>query len=298
MEIILLILKIILIVFLAIIGLILLALGIVLFVPVHYEVSGEVGDSWSVRICGKVKYLLSAVKFLFSYENEEFNTKLFLFGFEKKPQQDVASGDEAQHDDDDIEITFHDKTTHSMPAEESESVQVFSEKCNVQDVSMQPSQKHTAESEPEKKIDSVKKTNEKQTKKPQKEKEQNKIDFSFIKQQLTDEQNKSVVRKIWSELCYLFRHFKFRKIKTDMMFATGDPAITGQILGILCMIPLLYRYEFKLVPDFEADEPYIKGTFLIAGRIRLIHVLLTVLRLILDKEVRIVFKRVLKILGQ
>ena len=50
MEIVLLILKIILIAFSAVLGLILLALGIVLFVPIRYEVSGGIGDTWAFRI--------------------------------------------------------------------------------------------------------------------------------------------------------------------------------------------------------------------------------------------------------
>ena len=90
------------------------------------------------------------------------------------------------------------------------------------------------------------------------------------------------------------RHFKFRKIVADLIFATGDPATTGQTLGILAMIPTLYKYHFKIIPDFEADEGYLKGTFLVAGKVRLIHILVTILRLIFDKKVRIVVKRLLK----
>ena len=45
MELILLILKIILIAFGVLLGLIILALGLILFVPIRYEVSGSVGDS-------------------------------------------------------------------------------------------------------------------------------------------------------------------------------------------------------------------------------------------------------------
>ncbi|MBR2401288.1 MAG: DUF2953 domain-containing protein [Lachnospiraceae bacterium] len=276
MELILLILKIILIALFVVLGLILLALGVILFVPIRYEVSGDIGDAWTVRIKGKVSYLLSAVKVLFSYEEAQFNAKLFLFGFEKKIQEDVETVPETEDIEADAEITFHEKTPHA--------------------VAEQTSQDSIAEPEPEtEEPEKPKKTKQKKTKT---EKKQSQIDIAFIKQQLTDEHNKSAVRKIWSELCYLFKHFKFRKIVTDLVFATGDPATTGQTLGILCMIPMLYRYNFKVVPDFEADDPYVKGTFLIAGKVRLIHILMTVLRLIFAKEVRIVIKRILRVLEQ
>ena len=136
----------------------------------------------------------------------------------------------------------------------------------------------------------------KKKRKRKNEKTDSKFDFAFIKQQLTDEHNHSVVKKLFKELGYLLKHFKFRKIKTDLVFSAGDPALTGQILGVLCMLPVLYQYEFRLVPDFETEEMYIKGSFLAAGKIRLIHGLMSVLRSVLDKEIRMVAGNMLSML--
>lgn len=36
-------------------------------------------------------------------------------------------------------------------------------------------------------------------------------------------------------------------------FALADPALTGQVLGILCMMPFLYQYDFHIFPDFESE---------------------------------------------
>ena len=299
MELFLLILKIILIALLALIGLILLAFCIILFVPVRYEVSGDIGDSWTFRIKGKASYLLSAVKVLFSYEEERFNWKLFLFGFEKKNEEDKAVTEEESDEDDDAEITFREKEPHVTSMQEDVVSHEVAKQNVERDIATQIFPEDATEADPVK-PEREEKNGKKVSKKPNatEEKSKSKFDFTFIKQELTDEHNKSVVHKIWSELCYLFKHFKFRKIKTDLVFATGDPATTGQALGILCMIPMLYRYEFKVVPDFEADEPYVKGTFLVAGKVRLIHVFMTVLRLIFDKEVRIVVKKFIKVLEQ
>lgn len=279
MELILLILKIILIAFLVVLGLIILAIGIVLFVPVHYEISGSIGDSWDIRVKGKLTYLLSAIKALLLYEEEQFDVKLFLFGFEKKMQEEDEENipETVEEAAEEAEITLREKDNLSSSEQESEVTQEvtavdesITQEDNTQKESKKPKQK--------------------------KEKKNHKFDFAFWKRQLTDEHNKSVVRKLWAELCYLLKHFKFRKIVTDFVFATGDPATTGQALGVLCMIPTLYRYNFKMTPDFEADEAYIKGTFLVAGKVRLIHILVTILRLIFDKEVRLVVKRILSVI--
>lgn len=286
MELILLILKIILMAFLLVLGLVVLALAIILFVPIRYEVSGSIGDSWEFQVKGKVSYLLSIIKLWFSYENDQFDIKLFLFGFEKKLQQEDT--------DETVNETTDETVDDGSDATEDEVVGTSGEAEEAEITIQEKKNSSVSEQQGAKAEESVEKPSHKVKRK--KEKNSSKFDFAFIKQQLTDEHNKSVVRKIWSEICYLLKHFKFRKIVTDLVFATGDPATTGQALGILCMIPMLYRYEFKLVPDFEAEDAYIKGTFLVAGKVRLIHLVVTILRLIFDKEVRLVIKRILALL--
>lgn len=284
MELILLILKIILIAFLVVLGLIVLLLGLVLFVPIHYEVSGSIGDSWDIKVQGKITYLLSVIKLLFLYEKEQFDMKFFLFGFEKKTKEEQIT----ETVESESEVTFHEKAENDVEAEKPKTAEAVETGAKTEEVTVEVSEPASEkETEPEVKKEQAK------AKKQKEKKQKSKIDFAFIKQQLTDEHNKSVVHKIWTELLYLFKHFKFRKIVTDLRFSTGDPATTGQALGVLCMFPVLYRYEVKIVPDFESDDLYLKGTFLVAGKVRLIHLLITALRLIFDKEVRLVVKRII-----
>ena len=40
------------------------------------------------------------------------------------------------------------------------------------------------------------------------------------------------------------------------------------------------RYDIGIYPDFEADKTYVKGTFLVKGHIRLVHVLISGIRLL------------------
>ncbi|MBP3488024.1 MAG: hypothetical protein J6K53_06475 [Roseburia sp.] len=114
-----------------------------------------------------------------------------------------------------------------------------------------------------------------------------------IKGFLSDENNKIVFPAIWTEVKYLLCHFKFRRIKTDLAFSLGDPALTGQVLGALSVLPFLYQYEIQIAPDFVSEEVYIKGSFDIKGYARGIHVLKSVIRLIRKKEFRIWLKKLL-----
>lgn len=114
--------------------------------------------------------------------------------------------------------------------------------------------------------------------------------ISEIRDIVTDEVNKNVVSYVWKELLSLLKHFRFRRIKTDLVFAAGDPARTGQALGVLAMIPSVYQYEISVCPDFESDHIYVHGSFLIKGHIRLVHIVLSTIRLLIKKEVRLLIK--------
>lgn len=118
--------------------------------------------------------------------------------------------------------------------------------------------------------------------------------FSDIKNILTDETNKKAVSFVWQEILYLLQHFRFRKLRTELSFSIGDPALTGQTLGILSMLPFLYRYECQIYPDFEADKLYVKGTFNVKGHVRFFHFVKSAFGLWRKKEVRTVIKKIIK----
>lgn len=65
-----------------------------------------------------------------------------------------------------------------------------------------------------------------------------------VKEIVTDTKNQYAVRRLWEELLYLLKHFGFRKIHTELTFALADPALTGQVLGILCMMPFCISMTF------------------------------------------------------
>ena len=59
------------------------------------------------------------------------------------------------------------------------------------------------------------------------------------------------------------------------------------------MFPAIYQYDIGIYPDFEADKTYVKGTFLVKGHIRLVHVLISGIRLLKERDIRNFIKKFL-----
>lgn len=115
-----------------------------------------------------------------------------------------------------------------------------------------------------------------------------------IKKLITEETNKKALGFGFQELKYLLRHFRFRKVEIDLAFSLGDPSYTGQALGVLCLFPVLYRYEVHINPDFESEQMYAKGTFYLKGHMRAVHFAASLFRLWKKKEFRTLVKRVFR----
>ena len=77
-----------------------------------------------------------------------------------------------------------------------------------------------------------------------------------------------------------------RKLKGDLSFGLSDPAATGQILGVISMIPYLFQTELHICPDFESDRSYIEGNVYMRGRVHMIFPVVFAIRMIFDKNVR------------
>ena len=289
MTVILFILKIIGILLLSLIGIVFFLLALLLFVPVRYQISGEIDDK--VGLLGKVHWLLHIVSIAFSYDGEAFDYAIRIFGFRlrlgKKKKQ--ALDDEDFEDDmPDIDTSVkQDNSADEMMQPDLDGEETLDE--TAKKVEVIPAQEQKVKK---------KRTSIWQKIRPFFEKIKNSIEqfhrvlkqfpekIKDIKTFLTDETNKKSVSLILAELKYLLRHSRFRKIKTKLHFSMADPATTGQVLGILCMIPILYRYEINIYPDFETEKIYVKGNYFFKGHIRLIHILVSIVRLWKEKEFR------------
>lgn len=307
MAVLLLILKIIGIILLILLGLILLILAVVLFVPVRYQVSGSIGEKTTVRIA--VTWLLHAVSWRAAYEEEGFSSQLRIFGIarkEKKPDDGEPGEDDRE---DNIEepkersaaddtLTDGEQKTAGTPADgekETDGTPADGEQRNPKSGNTAARGKrrggllHLLRRIPERiriffsglgrKLRQLRSGIKEALKK-----------IKDVRTFLTDGRHREALPLILAELKYLLTHFKFRRIRTDLTFSMGDPALTGQVLGGLCVLPFLYRYQVQVYPDFEAENTYITGTFDIKGRARGLHVAVSAVRLLGKKEFRIWLK--------
>ena len=312
MAVLLLILKIIGIILLILLGLILLILAVVLFVPVRYQVSGSIGEKTTVRIA--VTWLLHAVSWRAAYEEEGFSSQLRIFGITrkgKKPddgepgeddREDGAEEPEERSAADALLTDGEQKTDGILTDGEQGEAERFDER---QAKEPDPAEhKELEQANPAvrrkrrgglgrriweriraffaglvRKLRQLRSGIKEALKK-----------IKDVRTFLTDERHREVLPLIFTELKYLLTHFKFRRIRTDLTFSMGDPALTGQVLGGLCVLPFLYRYQVQVYPDFEAENTYVTGTFDIKGRARGLHIAVSAVRLLGKKEFRIWLK--------
>lgn len=312
MAVLLLILKIIGIILLILLGLILLILAVVLFVPVRYQVSGSIGEKTTVRIA--VTWLLHAVSWRAAYEEEGFSSQLWIFGITrkgKKPddgepgeddREDGAEEPEERSAADALLTDGEQKTDGILTDGEQGEAERFDER---QAKEPDPAEhKELEQANPavrrKRRGGLVRRIWERiraffagLVRKLRQFRAGIKEALKKIKDVrtfLTDERHREVLPLIFTELKYLLTHFKFRRIRTDLTFSMGDPALTGQVLGGLCVLPFLYRYQVQVYPDFEAENTYVTGTFDIKGRARGLHIAVSAVRLLGKKEFRIWLK--------
>lgn len=103
--------------------------------------------------------------------------------------------------------------------------------------------------------------------------------FRFLREQ-------ELIPAVWTKLKTFLLHIRPRVLQGHLQFGLSDPANTGQVLGGIAMIPFLYQTELQIKSDFEADENYIKGQLYTRGHICCIHLVVLLIRLLLDKKLR------------
>lgn len=118
-----------------------------------------------------------------------------------------------------------------------------------------------------------------------------------IKNELTDPHNKAAIKHVLAEMKKLMSHYKPRRIKMKLAFSTGDPAKTGQLLGVISVLPFAYQRGNRVVPDFASDAAYIKGNASVSGHMILFFAVAAAVRLIMDKNIRRLIKHVKAIKG-
>lgn len=116
-------------------------------------------------------------------------------------------------------------------------------------------------------------------------------EIGFYQELWEKPEGKAAVKLAFGQLWYLLKKVKPKKIEGDVTFGTGDPALTGQLLGAFAMLYGVLPENLSVTPDFE-EQKY-EGTLRIKGKLRLIHLVIIAGRLALDRNFRYVVKKIL-----
>lgn len=118
--------------------------------------------------------------------------------------------------------------------------------------------------------------------------------YQRVRREVTDQANRHAVSSLFAELLKLLRSYKPRKLRAELSFSLADPALTGKVTGILSLMPWVYRYSCSIIPDFTSEKLYVEGEVQARGKVTVCVFLLSLLRLVRDKEFMKVVRRLLK----
>lgn len=110
--------------------------------------------------------------------------------------------------------------------------------------------------------------------------------YPKLKKIITDEKNKAAVVHLKNELIYLIKTLLPKESKIDAVFAAASPDVTGQAYGVIACLPIFYRDDWQLLPDFTAEEAYFHGYFMGKGRVYGYELVGIILRILFDKNCR------------
>ena len=105
---------------------------------------------------------------------------------------------------------------------------------------------------------------------------------------LREDDTKVLVCIIKDNVVHLWRKIKPKTVRGHLLFGTGDPASTGEILGVLAIFYAWYGDGIAITPDFQ--EKICEGDIFIRGGIRLFTVGMAVIHVLNSDE----WKRVKK----
>ena len=295
MEVLFLILKIVGICFLVLLGIVLVLVLSVMFIPVRYRIRGKGETSGTMEADAVFSWVFHLLHYRIQYGEDGVQTKMRILGIsinlnkkkkQKRKQKEKSDSSKARAAE---ETNIQEKQSieekqEIEKIEEKESIGEVEEKRNSEEVLRQSSEKEPDSSGKtsfrkkfslKKKIGNIKK-------KIWKIKQQ----LGNIKSIISEETNRNAVAVLFQELKYLLKHYSPRKASGELQFSMGDPADTGQILGVISLFPFWYRYKISVTPDFMAENSYAEGTLFMKGYMRSVHLLVIGIRMMKNKDIR------------
>lgn len=302
-----LILKILGIIIAAILGILVLVLCIVLFVPVRYEIAVRCdGQVESLKVKAKVTWFLRLVRGDVLYSDQSLKRRIRIAWkwlgkkqtkerAKEKPKKTVSDSRQSKKMEEPAQKTQTQVPPVSQQSKEPEKKETPTSTVKIESTKKESAKRESTKKEATKKTLAerirkhweqikrrIKNWNEK-WKELQGKKE--KLE-TFLK----DETHKKAFGKLKKELLILLKKWKPKKLKLRVRFGFEDPCTTGQVLAVLAVIYPFLGDDLYVEPEFE--KPAFKGTIDLKGKIRLSHLAGCAIRAVLSKAVRVTYQDV------
>lgn len=303
------ILKIIGFVLLGIVGLILLLVGIVLFVPVRYKGRAVKNDE-TYYVNAKVSWLLAIVMLKVNFDKNGLSKSLriaFHYIFKDDVKEDDAASvagevnapvEEEESAESVQEADEHEGTESTDEYQPSETVPNTEKPETPEDTSDEHTDDALTEAETEEFVyndDDMPDEAGKSGKKKKKEKKQKSEELSFGKRLLNLYENKDYIEsaiekkqkavdKTWSRVKKIIVHLLPRKLYGKLAFGFDDPATTGKVLGAIAVLYCRMGELLQVSPNFNEKE--LDADVRLKGKIRIFTVLFLAALVYFNKDMR------------
>lgn len=312
------VLKVVLILFLAIILFVLLVAGIALLSPAKYKLCAE--KYGVIKAKGNVSWLFGIIRVLILYDDGKHSYNIKIFGVDykkfvqhknenkienkKKNKKEDKKEDkkkdkkENQNLDYDLGGKQHEekdigKDTGKKASERKEDKTACKEDKKSKEVKKDnKGSKQDTGKRNSKKTSSSGKIHKKAAEKEE-EADSKRQKISKIKEFVFAENTKSIVGVAKNSLLHLLLKIKPRKIKSDILFGTGDACLTGWALGAISVYMAMTGTVFNITPDFE--NRVLRGRLEVSGHIRAVSFLLAVLKVVLNRQWKSFYREAKKI---
>lgn len=282
---------------LLILGLLLLGILIVLFVPVRYEfcAKGSLEKPEEAKGWISIRYFFSLIRFRAAYEKQKFHWEAGIawkkIGQDKEEEIEEAAPEQQEK----VAESPQDQT--KRPERSSEAPVKTAEKGSGSEEKKDTGTKGKKEQENERTAPKeskgqavwkkIKYTFHRICDKIKTLSEMKDRAEAFIK----DEVHRAAFGKVKSTAFRFLKTWMPRKAEGYLEYGFDDPYYTGKLLSYLALFYPFFGKWLRIVPDFEKTA--LKGHVYVKGHLRMCHLAAAAIRLVADKNIRSTAKEVL-----
>lgn len=250
-----------------ILGLLVLVVLSVLFVPVHYRIDLKKEQETMCRV--RVTWAGVVLRIFMEYAQGTVTQKIRIFGIScqrKKKRagrkKDSGTADSADHEGYDGEEPVD--SGHNSVRQDAETTKQGAEspKTGMPEAE-EPAPEDSVAKKQGKRLHFIRRLD--RIKLSAKEKlHKVTVTGEFAK----DEATREFLKLLWSQIVYFWKHIRPHRIRGWVHFGTGDPCHTGMLLGAISSLYGMLPPQLAIRPDFE--EKILETELFVAGRLRLV----------------------------